>query len=79
MLCPSCGRENTEGSKYCSECAAALQSDVTCPKCGTVNAPGNRFCNECAERLAEFSFSEEREVELKGLSGTHRLFAVEWG
>jgi len=30
------------------------------------------------EARREFEFGEGREVELKGMSGTHRLFAVRW-
>src|SRR3990172_2009220 len=53
MRCPSCGQDNSDGAKFCSECATSLQLDETCPNCGTSNAVGSRFCNECAQPLAE--------------------------
>ena len=30
------------------------------------------------ESSGEFEFGDERDVELKGLSGTHRVFLVGW-
>ncbi len=30
------------------------------------------------DSAGEVTFGDEREVELKGLSGTHRLFEVVW-
>ena len=33
---------------------------------------------ELTESACEFAFGDGREVELKGLSGTHRVFQVEW-
>lgn len=28
MLCPSCGRENPEGAKFCGECGTPFRQDV---------------------------------------------------
>src|SRR3990172_9568497 len=53
MRCSSCGHDNSNGAKFCSECATSLQLDQTCPNCGTSNAACSRFCNECAQPLAE--------------------------
>ena len=50
MICGSCGTENREGRKFCSECAAPLA--VACPACGAPNQPGEKFCGECATPLA---------------------------
>jgi class 3 adenylate cyclase/tetratricopeptide (TPR) repeat protein len=49
MTCGSCGTENREGRKFCSECAAPLA--VACPACGAPNQPGEKFCGECATLL----------------------------
>ena len=49
MLCPSCGTENREGRKFCSECGTALA--LACPACGAANEPGERFCGECGSPL----------------------------
>jgi class 3 adenylate cyclase/predicted ATPase len=49
MICASCGTENREGRKFCSECAAPLA--VGCPACGAPNEPGDKFCGECATPL----------------------------
>jgi hypothetical protein len=53
MRCPSCGQDNPDGAKFCSECATSLQLDETCPNCGASSAVGGKFCNECAQPLAE--------------------------
>ena len=47
--CPSCGTENREGRKFCSECGSALAS--ACPACGAANEPGEKFCGECGSTL----------------------------
>jgi class 3 adenylate cyclase/tetratricopeptide (TPR) repeat protein len=49
MTCPSCGTENREGRKFCSECGTALASG--CPSCGAANEPGEKFCGECGTTL----------------------------
>jgi class 3 adenylate cyclase/tetratricopeptide (TPR) repeat protein len=51
MICASCGTENREGRKFCSECAAPLA--VSCPACGAPNQPGEKFCGECATPLVD--------------------------
>ena len=50
MTCPSCGTENREGRKFCSECGTSLASG--CPACGAANEPGEKFCGECGATLA---------------------------
>src|SRR5207342_1152049 len=51
MTCPSCGTENREGRKFCSECGTALAS--ACPSCGAPNEPGEKFCGDCGHALVE--------------------------
>jgi class 3 adenylate cyclase/tetratricopeptide (TPR) repeat protein len=49
VLCTSCGTENREGRKFCSNCGVRLA--LHCPACGTPNEPGERFCGECGTAL----------------------------
>jgi class 3 adenylate cyclase len=49
MLCSSCGTENREGRKFCSNCGSPLAA--ACPACGAANEPGERFCGECGSAL----------------------------
>lgn len=49
MKCKSCGQENAQGAKFCSNCGGAL--DTVCPGCGLKNAEGARFCNGCGKEL----------------------------
>jgi class 3 adenylate cyclase len=50
MKCPSCGRANPEGKKYCGDCAAALPQ--ACPACAAENPATNRYCGNCGAALA---------------------------
>ena len=50
MKCPSCGHENREGRKFCSECASILE--VRCPSCHALNEPGEKFCGDCVAPLS---------------------------
>jgi class 3 adenylate cyclase/tetratricopeptide (TPR) repeat protein len=49
VICPSCGTENREGRRFCSECGTALS--LACPACGAANEPGEKFCGECGAAL----------------------------
>lgn len=51
-VCPQCGYENPEGTKFCQECGTRLGAAKTvCPSCGMENPPGVKFCQECGTRL----------------------------
>lgn len=50
--CPSCGRQNAEGVKFCQECGAKL-GKTPCVSCGAELAPGARFCGVCGARQPE--------------------------
>ena len=47
MLCPSCGQENPEDSKFCGQCGSSLAAEHPCPTCGHLNPPDLRFCRGC--------------------------------
>jgi len=60
--CPSCGKTNPPGTKFCQECGAKLISETAgaqasaaaegvCPSCGNKNPPGTKFCRECGAKL----------------------------
>jgi predicted ATPase/class 3 adenylate cyclase len=57
VTCPSCGTENREGRKFCSECGSVLASP--CPTCGASNEPGEKFCGECGTALTERAVAAE--------------------
>jgi class 3 adenylate cyclase/tetratricopeptide (TPR) repeat protein len=45
VLCPSCGTENADPSKFCRECGTRLS--LSCTSCGSSLTPGSKFCAEC--------------------------------
>src|SRR5262249_18565391 len=50
MRCSSCGAENRESAKFCSECAAPITAK--CANCGAANRPAAKFCDEGAAPLS---------------------------
>jgi membrane protease subunit (stomatin/prohibitin family) len=53
VLCPKCGFQNTQGTKFCGNCGTSLQVQpgVNCAKCGTLNAAVAKFCSNCGNPL----------------------------
>ena len=45
MRCSSCGSENGQNAKFCSECSAPLHH--RCPACGASYRANAKFCIEC--------------------------------
>ena len=46
--CPSCGKQNTAGVKFCSDCGGNMEiAKVPCVKCGAELREGAKFCSEC--------------------------------
>ena len=53
MKCKSCGCDNPDPAKFCTNCGERLEAEITCPKCGCENKDGAKFCNECGCRLIQ--------------------------
>src|SRR6187399_695591 len=46
--CPSCGKLNAAGVKFCSDCGSKMETaKVPCVKCGAQLREGAKFCSEC--------------------------------
>jgi membrane protease subunit (stomatin/prohibitin family) len=46
--CPSCGKQNAAGVKFCSDCGGKMEAaKVPCVKCGAELREGAKFCSEC--------------------------------
>ena len=52
VVCPTCSRENPEGSKFCNGCGANLApKKVICPNCQKELEEGSSFCNHCGTKI----------------------------
>lgn len=48
VACPSCGKQNAAGVKFCGDCGAKMEvAKVPCVKCGAELREGAKFCSEC--------------------------------
>jgi len=46
--CPSCGKANAAGAKFCADCGGKMEvAHVPCVKCGANLREGAKFCSEC--------------------------------
>ena len=50
LTCPSCGKMNVEGGRYCIQCGAIL-NPIYCSLCGTKNPDGLEKCLECGSTM----------------------------
>jgi len=56
LVCPTCGKPNKQGTKFCCECGGKLDVPVqpqprVCPSCKAVVGEGINFCSECGTRI----------------------------
>ncbi len=68
MKCQSCGSENTEGKKFCSQCGVSLtplQKKQFCTNCGKEIVPGKKFCGGCGTKISEGSANQVISKEQK--------------
>lgn len=48
VACPSCGKANPAGTKFCAECGGKMEVvKVPCVKCGAQLKEGAKFCSDC--------------------------------
>lgn len=62
MICPKCGKENSEKSKFCSFCGEEISKEQICPKCGEVFKEDAIYCDICGTKLEK---QKEQEIETK--------------
>jgi membrane protease subunit (stomatin/prohibitin family) len=49
--CPSCGKPNVAGTKFCAECGSKMEvAKVPCMACGAELREGAKFCSECGAK-----------------------------
>ena len=57
MSCPTCGKENPVGKKFCKHCGGKLVNEEKssavklCPNCGNEIKPGKAFCGKCGSKI----------------------------
>ena len=62
MECPTCSFANSEGSRFCEDCGARL--DSLCPKCGASWRDKQKFCRECGCDLTASHAAPQRLVPI---------------
>lgn len=56
MTCGKCGKEVSDGAKFCGTCGAFIQQEkivMVCPKCGFRTQEDMWYCEECGTLLRE--------------------------
>ena len=54
MNCSQCGTENTDETKFCTNCGVKLVvPPTTCPQCGAEVNPGVHFCGQCGQDMTQ--------------------------
>lgn len=53
LRCPTCGKENPAGARFCGGCGASLTapSKSSCPQCGQPVTGADNFCFACGANL----------------------------
>ncbi|MDR3238922.1 MAG: zinc ribbon domain-containing protein [Clostridiales bacterium] len=56
ITCPSCGKVNMPGTKFCFECGCKLEipaapTERPCPDCGAQVPATNKFCVKCGYKF----------------------------
>jgi len=74
VTCPSCGTENRDGRKFCSECGKTLAPG--CPSCGAANEPGEKFCGECGTTLTSATTTPTAAPQAAAPAAERRLVSV---
>lgn len=74
MLCPSCRAENSENSKFCSECGTKLK--LVCASCTQASPLGNKFCGKCGAPLEQAASAPEQTSERRHATGERRQITV---
>jgi class 3 adenylate cyclase/tetratricopeptide (TPR) repeat protein len=62
MLCPHCGRDNSDTSSFCGGCGAPV--GPKCIACGQVNRADSRFCAGCGQPLTPSAIPSQASDEL---------------
>ncbi len=66
MKCSECGKEISEGAKFCGECGAAVKREVFCSNCGYQMKPEQKFCPQCGTMVEKGSTAHESSIKWPG-------------
>ena len=65
MFCQNCGKDNSDGSKFCISCGKELFYPTTrfCPKCGNkISSTKTNFCDKCGIPLTTSNNFEQQNL-----------------
>ena len=66
MICPSCGKQNADDTKFCNFCGRSLvnpKEPRKCPSCGKENASYVMYCGNCGSELPTVVMEHKPEVD----------------
>ena len=53
IICPKCGKELEDGTRFCDDCGAQVFETIFCPNCGEQTSTEFPFCQKCGAALQE--------------------------
>jgi predicted RNA-binding Zn-ribbon protein involved in translation (DUF1610 family) len=68
VICPSCGKQNADDTKFCNFCGRSLvnpKEPRKCPACGKENASYLMYCGNCGSELPTVSIERKPIVDSK--------------
>src|SRR5688572_8615556 len=72
--CSTCGHENREGRKFCTQCGVSLATG--CPACGATTEPDERFCGDCGASLTATETWDQASAEAVPASAERKHITV---
>ena len=55
IICPNCGKELEDGTKFCDSCGSQVFETIFCPNCGEQTSTEFPFCQKCGAAIREGS------------------------
>lgn len=65
VKCPTCGKINPEGNRFCGECGTDLSNtEMYCTSCRKIHVDGEKFCTSCGTKLVTKTEYERLQMKM---------------